>query len=156
MSQVTTKLEDKDVYVYDGQIYIPNKYTAGTVGSKVLVNIRDKKKLLGMRCPECNRVYFPARKTCGECFALMDDYVEVSDRGTVMSYTMCNTSTIVQPVDTPIYAIIQLDGSDTGFVHMLGGVEPEKISIGMRVQAVFKEKEDRRGSMLDIRYFKPL
>ena len=156
MSQVTTKLEDKEVYVYEGQIYIPNKYAAGTIGSKVLINIRDKKKLLGMRCPECNKVYFPARQTCVECFGLLNEYVEVSDKGTVMTYTMCNESTIAQPVDTPIYAVIQLDGADTGFVHMLGGVEPEKISIGMRVKALFREKEDRRGSVLDIRYFKPL
>ena len=38
----TKKLEDKDVYVYEGQIYIPNSYTAGAVGTKVLENLREK------------------------------------------------------------------------------------------------------------------
>jgi uncharacterized OB-fold protein len=37
---------------------------------------------------------------------------------------------------------------------MLGEIEPEQLRIGMRVQAVFKEK--RKASILDIKYFKPL
>jgi uncharacterized OB-fold protein len=53
-----------------------------------------------------------------------------------------------------VYGIIQLDGADTGLVHMLGEVEPEQLRIGMRVQAVFKE--ERVASILDIKYFKPL
>jgi hypothetical protein len=58
-------------------------------------------------------------------------------------------------METPlVYGIIQLDGADTGFVHMLGEIEPEQLRIGMRVQAVFKEK--RKASILDIKYFKPL
>jgi uncharacterized OB-fold protein len=56
---------------------------------------------------------------------------------------------------TPIvYGVIQLDGADTGFVHMLGEVDSEQLRIGMRVQAVFKEK--REASILDIKYFKLL
>jgi hypothetical protein len=53
-----------------------------------------------------------------------------------------------------VYGIIQLDGADTGFVHMLGEVDPEQLRVGMRVQAVFKK--EREGNILDIKYFKPL
>jgi uncharacterized OB-fold protein len=61
----------------------------------------------------------------------------------------------MQPAETPLaYGIVQLDGADTGFVHMLGEVEPEQLRIGMRMQAVFRE--EREASILDIRYFKPL
>jgi hypothetical protein len=85
----------------------------------------------------------------------LDELVEVSHRGTLLTYTVCQQESRVQPVETPIiYGIIQLDGADTGFVHMLGEVEPEQLRIGMRVQAVFKEK--REASILDIKYFKPL
>jgi len=35
-------------------------------------------------------------------------------------------------------------------------VDVEKVSIGMKVAAVFKRKEQREGSILDIRYFKPV
>ncbi len=81
--------------------------------------------------------------------------MEVSDKGTVLTYTVCNEANIAQPVDAPmIYAVIQLDGADNGFVHMIGGVDAEDLSIGMRVQAVYKE--ERTASILDIQYFKPL
>ena len=151
----TRKLEDRDVYVYEGQIYIPNTYTAGALGTRVLTRLRDKKQILGMRCSSCNRVYVPARSTCKDCFAQLDECVEVSNKGTLLTYTVVHEPNPCQPVDPPlVYGVIQLDGADNGFVHMLGGVEAEQLRIGMRVQAVFKE--ERKGSILDIKYFKPL
>ena len=151
----TKKLEDKDVFIYEGQIYIPNTYTAGAVGTKVLTNLRDKRKILGMRCPACNRVYVPARSTCHDCFELIDEWVEVSNQGTLQTYTVVHERNPCQPVEPPLaYGVIQLDGADNGFVHMLGGVEAEQLRIGMRMQAVFKE--ERTGSILDIQYFGPL
>lgn len=155
MSTVTEKLEGMDVWIYHGQIYIPNRYSAGAVGSRFLIEIRDKKRIMGTRCPTCNRVYVPARSICKDCFGQLDELVEVSDKGTVLTYTVCNQPNPVQPVETPlVYGIVQLDGADTGFVHMLGEVNPEQLRIGMRVQAVFKE--EREASILDIKYFKPL
>lgn len=155
MSTVTEKLEGMDVWIYHGQIYIPNRYSAGAVGSQFLIEIRDKKRIMGTRCPTCNRVYVPARSICKDCFGQLDEWVEVSDKGTVLTYTVCNQPNPVQPVETPlVYGIIQLDGADTGLVHMLGEVNPEQLRIGMRVQAVFKEQ--REASILDIKYFKPL
>ncbi len=156
MPACTTRHDNGEAYVYHGQIFIPNYFSAGTVGSKVLVTLRDKAKIIGMRCPSCNRVYVPARSVCGECFEQINEYVQVSNLGTVESYTVCNESTAAQPVDTPVYAVIKLDGADNNFVHLLGEVAVEDISIGMRVQAVFREKADRKASILDIRYFKPL
>jgi len=155
MATVTEKMEGKDVWIYHGQIYIPNTYTAGAVGSQFLISLRDKKKIMGTRCPTCNRVYVPARSVCKDCYGQLDEWVEVSDKGTLLTYTDCQQSNPVQPVEPPIvYGIVQLDGADTGIVHMLGEVDLEQLRIGMRVQAVFKEK--REASILDIKYFKPL
>ncbi|MGB2583089.1 MAG: Zn-ribbon domain-containing OB-fold protein [Dehalococcoidia bacterium] len=155
MSTVTEKLEGLDVWIYHGQIYIPNTYSAGAIGSRFLIALRDKKRLMGTRCPACNRVYVPARSICKDCYGQLDELVEVSDKGTLLTYTVCNQPNPVQPVESPVvYGIIQLDGADTGFVHMLGEIDPEQIRIGMRVQAVFKD--EREASILDIKYFKPL
>ena len=155
MARVTEKLEGKDVWLYHGQIYIPNTYSAGAVGSRFLIELRDNKRIMGIRCPTCNRVYVPARSVCKDCFAQLNEWVEVSDKGTLLTYTVTHQATRVQPMEPPlVYGIIQLDGADNGFVHMLGEVEFEQLRIGMRVQAVFKEK--REASILDIKYFKPL
>lgn len=157
MQTTTEKLEGMDVWIYHGQIYIPNTFSAGATGSRFLTTIRDKTKLTGTRCPKCNRVYVPARSVCKDCFAQLKEWVEVSDKGTVLTYTIDSESKPIHPTDEPvIYGIIQLDGADTGFVHMIGGVDPEQLRVGMRVQAVFKPKEERIGSVLDIKHFKPL
>jgi len=157
MAKVTEKLEGMDVWIYHGQIYIPNTYSAGAVGSRFLVELRDNKKIMGTRCPNCNRVYVPARSVCRDCFGELSEWVEVSQKGTLLTYTVAHQSNPVQPVPTPIvYGIVQLDGADTGFVHMLGEVDPEKLKAGTKVKAVFKVKKERVASILDIKYFKPL
>ncbi|MCJ7522131.1 MAG: Zn-ribbon domain-containing OB-fold protein, partial [Dehalococcoidia bacterium] len=140
MPTVTEKLEGLDVWIYHGQIYIPNTYSAGAIGSRFLIALMDKKRIMGTRCATCNRVYVPARSICKDCLGQLDELVEVSDKGTLLTYTVCNQPNPVQPVESPVvYGIIQLDGADTGFVHMLGEIDPEQIRIGMRVQAVFKD-----------------
>jgi len=155
MSKVTEKLEGMDVWVYHGQVYIPNTYSAGAVGSRFLIELRDNKRIMGMRCARCNRVYVPARSICKDCFGRLDEWVEVSDKGTVLSYCVSYVPNGIQPTEPPtVYGIVQLDGADTGFVHMLGEVEGEQLRVGMRVQAVFNN--NRTGSILDIKYFKPL
>jgi hypothetical protein len=85
----------------------------------------------------------------------MDQWVEVSHEGTLMSYTMVYQSEPSHPVKTPFaYGIIKLDGADTGFAHIIGEVNPKDLKIGMKVKAVFKDK--RVGSILDISHFKPV
>ena len=157
MAALTEKLEGMDVWVYHGKIDIPNTYSAGAVGSRFLIELRDNKRIMGTRCPSCNLVYVPARSVCRDCFGQLDEWVEVSHKGTLLTHAVARQTTLVQPVKPPItYGIIQLDGADTGFVHMLGEVEPDQLKVGMRVKAIFKTKKERVASVLDIKYFKPL
>ena len=155
MPTVTEKLEGLDVWIYHGQIYIPNTYSAGAVGSRFLIELRDKKRIMGIRCPICDWVYVPPRATCKVCFNKLEEWVEVSDKGTLLTYAIVRQPSPVQPVEPPFaYGIVHLEGADSGFVHLLGEVEFDRLRIGMRVQAVFKE--ERAGSILDIKYFRPM
>ena len=62
----------------------------------------------------------------------------------------------MQPLDVPsLPAVIAIDGSDGGFLHVLGEVAPDDVSIGMAVEAVWKPVGERTGSILDIAYFRP-
>ncbi len=152
---MTEQSLQEEPLVVRGKLEIPYKQFVGSVASKFLIEIRDNKKIFGMRCPECNRVYVPSRSICPKCMCRMDEWVEVSDRGTVLTYTVVNYKEPTHPVEPPfVYGIIQLDGADTGIVHFIAGVDPEELKVGLRVQAVFKA--ERQGSMLDIKHFKPL
>jgi len=151
------KLEELESFVIPGMIDIPNTYSAGMLGSRFLIELRDNKKIIGVKCPTCNRVYVPPRSTCKDCFGKLSECVEVSSKGTLLTYAVAYEPSPVQPVELPIaYGIVKLDGADTGFVHMLGEVDFEQLRIGMKVRAVFKVKKERVASILDIKYFKPL
>jgi len=151
------KLEELEPFVFAGKLDIPNTYSAGMVGSRFLIELRDNKKIMGIKCPTCNRVYVPPRSTCKYCFGKLSELVEVSQKGTLLTYAVAYQPNPVQPLEPPIvYGIVQLDGADTGFVHILGEVEPEQLKTGMKVKAVFKVKKERQASIMDIKYFKPL
>jgi len=135
-------------------LQVPYRYSMGATTSKFFIEIRDNRKIMGIRCPSCDVVFVPPRSTCGRCFSQLHEWVEVGDRGTLETYTRIHYSTPVQPVPAPFYyGVIKLDGADTGLAHLVGGLDGQEPKIGMRVQAVFKE--DRQGNMLDIAYFQP-
>ena len=140
-----------------GERFLPQVYDyyAGRAGGEFLKQLRDNAKIIGLRCPECDRVYVPPRATCIHCFKDLKDFVEVSDEGTLVTYTVINSPKEYYPAETPfVYGIIRLDGATTGLVHMLGEADLQELKEGLRVKAVFKE--ERTASILDINYFKPL
>jgi len=141
----------------DQHITAQSKYYAGRIGSRFHISLRDDKKILASRCPGCGAVYMPPRQTCGPCFKNMtvDDMVEVGPAGTVETYTVVNYDEPVMPRKAPfVYAIVKLDGADTGLAHFLDEVDPARVEIGMRVEAVFAP--DRKGNILDISHFRPV
>jgi hypothetical protein len=152
---MTKKLLQEEPLVVSGKLEIPYKQYVGAVASKFLIEIRDNKRISGTKCPKCKRVYVPSRSICPKCVCKMDESVEISDKGTVLTYSIVHYKEPTHPVEPPfIYGIIQLDGADTGIVHFITGVDQEDLRVGMRVQAVFKEKGE--GNILDIKHFKPL
>jgi uncharacterized OB-fold protein len=80
--------------------------------------------------------------------------VEVQPTGTLINFTVIKKTAAHHPQKVPFaYGVIQLDGADTGLVHLLGEIDLDHIRQGMRLRAVFKES--RVGSILDITYFRP-
>jgi hypothetical protein len=89
----------------------------------------------------------------------MDEWVTLPDTGTVNTFSLCYVTWDMQYLDEPeIPAVIDIDGTRpaVGIMHMLSDVDPDKVKIGMKVQAVWKPVEERQGSILDIKYFKPV
>jgi hypothetical protein len=141
--------------VYEGQIKVPYKWNVGETGSRFLIGLRDEKEIWGIECPKCKKVYVPPLKTCGTCFVNTDKWVKVANTGTVESFTVVNYSHGMQPAKPPlIYGLIKLDGAGGSFVHLIGGVDPAKVTMGMKVKAVFADK--REGTILDIKHFAPV
>jgi len=148
--------ESQEILVMDGRIKVPYSWSAGEVGTSYLEALRDEKKFLGTRCPECGIVYHVPRMHCPDCFAECERYVELSGTGELVTYTVVRRHhPQLSPLEPPFgYGVIKLDGADTGFVHLLSEFEECELSTGARVEAVFAE--EREGGMLDIMYFRPV
>jgi uncharacterized OB-fold protein len=75
--------------------------------------------------------------------------------GEIITFTFLNVNLDGSRREEP--QIIAFVGfGDGGLIHRLGEIEPENVEIGMTMQAVFKPKAERTGSILDIDYFKPV
>ena len=146
----------QEILVMDGRIKVPYTWSAGEVGTSYLEALRDEKKFLGTRCPECGIVYHIPRMHCPDCFAGCERYIELGSEGEIVTYTVARRHLpLLSPLEPPFgYGVIKLDGADTGFVHLLYEFEDGELKAGARVEAVFAD--EREGSMLDVKYFRPV
>ena len=141
--------------VLEGKLDLPFSYSAGRTASRFFIELRDKRRIMGKRCRKCNRVIVPAQLFCKECFVETDEWVEVGPEGALITFTVVYRKENHHPKETPLaYGIIQLDGADTSFVHLLAETDVAQLQPGMKVRAVFSEK--RTGHILDIKHFEAI
>jgi uncharacterized OB-fold protein len=124
--------------------------------SRFLLGLRDKKTILGIKCSGCGRVYVPPREVCGRCFKTMDQWVDLGTEGSIYAFTVVklpyidpNTGKPIKVPRTDVY--VKLDGADTCLMHWLDEADENKITVGARVRAIFKQS--RRGTIHDIECF---
>jgi uncharacterized OB-fold protein len=137
------------------------RWSTGRYVGRTYREAKENKKLVANRCVSCKQVLWPPVQVCGRCkVEAGEDWVELSQKGTVMQYTV-----LVYPMWDPHYgekfanphpnAMILLD--DGVYVrHFLEETDPEKIEVGMRVEAVWKEDDERGEGTADIKYFRTI
>jgi len=131
-------------------------YSAGQSASRFLRAIAQG-KLLGQRCPVDGRVYFPSRGSCPQHgVPFTADTVELSDKGTVVTYSIVRVPSENIPLELPYIAVqVLLDGADTVLMHVLKA-KLEDVHMGMRVQAAWRPREEWTTAMTNILYFRPI
>jgi len=146
------------------RIALPRRYnwSTGKYLGRFYTEAKENKKIVGNRCPKCKEIWLPPTLVCPKCKVEMGwDWVELPQTGTVYQYTY-----LVYPLWDPHYgerwanpypsAIILLDNG-VFFRHWLEETDKDKLRVGARVQAVWKEKYEERGQgPQDILYFKEI
>lgn len=139
---------------WQSDLPVANRYTYGLAGEKFFRALKDEAHIMATHCPNCDVTYVPAAAFCERCLGKLDEWVDVGTVGDVVTYTFLNIALDGSPLEKPeIIAFIRF--GDGGIIHRLGEIEPDQVEIGLLVQAVFKPKSKRTGSILDIKYFKP-
>lgn len=130
----------------------PYRRSVGPVVGKFLTGLRDQ-RVLGVRTPS-GRVIVPAIEYDPETGEPADDLVEVAQTGTVHEWTWVPDPADRHPLDRPFaWALVQLDGADSRFLHTLDAGSSDAISAGMRVRV--RWREERKGHITDIECFEP-
>jgi uncharacterized OB-fold protein len=113
-------------------------------------------KLVGARNGADGKVYFPAREADPATGQQLTEFVELPDKGTVTTFAIINIPFAGQRIKPPyVAAYVLLDGADIPFLHLVTEIDAADVRMGMRVEAVWKPREEWGLGIDNIDYFRP-
>jgi uncharacterized protein len=148
--------DDRDpVTVQVAPSSIEIQHTASLPESAFLRGLEEG-KLLGARTGKDGKVYFPPKEADPATGLELDNFVELPDKGTVTTFAIINIPFAGQRIKPPyVAAYVLLDGADIAFLHLIQEIDASEVRMGMRVQAVWKPREEWGLGIDNIEYFKP-
>lgn len=137
-------------------IRIEYTYTPGRALSAYLRGMADK-KILAERCPRSGQVFVPPRGVSPVAGIPTEGPVELPDVGYVESFNITRVPIATRPDLEPPYcsAWIVLDGASVGFMGLVINCEPESVTMGMRVRAVWKPDDELEMAATNILGWEP-
>jgi uncharacterized OB-fold protein len=153
VSETTDDRDPVTVQVVPSSIEI--QHTASLPESVFLRGLEEG-KLLGARTGQDGKVYFPPKEADPATGLELDNYVELPDTGTVTTFAIINIPFAGQRIKPPyVAAYVLLDGADIAFLHLIQEIDATEVRMGMRVEAVWKPREEWGLGIDNIEYFKP-
>jgi len=89
------------------------------------------------------RVFVPPAEFDPTTGQALDQWVDVADEGTVVSWSWQPEPSESQPLNRPFaWVLVRLDGADTALLHVCDVSDPQAMETGMRVRARFVDGAD--------------
>jgi len=96
-------------------------------------------KLVGAKCKKCGKVHLPPRPLCSDCFSNDFEWVELSHKGKLLTYTVIHIApTQFQGMTPYAVGIVELEGG-VKIPGMVKGISPEQLKIGVALTIDFGE-----------------
>lgn len=90
-----------------------------------------ERKLMAAKCKKCGTMFLPPRPMCTKCFSSDLEWVELKNKGKLLTYTVIHVSPKQFESLIPYtVGIVKLEDG-LKLPGMIQGVAPEKISVGM-------------------------
>jgi len=95
-------------------------------------------KLMGSICKKCGKVHLPPRPLCDQCLSKEFQWVELPQKGKLLTYTVIHVApTQFQEMTPYIVGIVQIE-KGVKIPGMIRGVAPEQVKIGMPLTINFE------------------
>ena len=126
--------------------------SVGPVLGRFFTALRER-RLLGAKTPG-GRVLVPPAECDPDTGASCEELVEVGPGGVVTTWAWVSQPRAKHPLDRPFaWALIRLDGADSGLLHAVDAGSEPAMKTGMRV--VPRWRAERQGAIGDIECFEP-
>jgi uncharacterized OB-fold protein len=113
-------------------------------------------KLLGAKTGKNGKVYFPPHGADPATGQPTTEFVELPDKGTVTTFAIINIPFQGQRIKPPyVAAYVLLDGADIPFLHLVADIDAHEVRMGMRVEAIWRPREEWGFGIDNIEYFRP-
>lgn len=113
-------------------------------------------KLIGARTGEHGKVYFPPHGADPATGLPTTEFVDLADKGIVTTFAIINIPFQGQRIKPPyVAAYVLLDGADIPFLHLVSDIDAHEVRMGMRVEAVWRPREEWGYGIDNIEYFRP-
>jgi uncharacterized OB-fold protein len=154
-AQVAATPPDEPVTMMTTPVTLRVEHSASEQETTYLLAL-EQGRLVGQRCPKCRKVYIPPRGACPVDGVPTEEEVELPDRGIVTTYCIVNVPFYGQKITPPyVCAYILLDGADIAFLHLILDCPAEEVRMGLRVEAVWKPREEWVPGLQNITHFRP-
>lgn len=143
--------------VVEHPIRLEYDYTPGQAQSRFLRAVAEG-RIIGHRCPSCEKVYVPPRGVCSMCGdQFLDEVIEIGHTGTLVTYSVTNVPSKNIDLELPyVNAEVLLDGADTTSMFLMRGVKPDEVRLGMRVRLHWKPRDEWEITLANIEYVEPI
>jgi len=146
-----------ELVTIDGAWNFSYRYFAGETASRFFAELRDHRRIVGRRCPGCDRVLVPARSFCDRCFLATTDWVPVGTHGVVETFTVLTAAFPGMPEPPLAIAYVTLEGAGTALLNFVEGLDLTDLEGSAAVllarpsvEVVFAD--DRQGRMTDFHF----
>jgi uncharacterized OB-fold protein len=144
-------LSETELITIPGRWNFDYTYFAGKSASRFFHELRENRRIMGTRCPKCNRLLVPARAFCDACMERTTEWQEVGPEGTLETFTIITTAFPGLPKPPIVMAYVTLDGADTALINLVRGEDLSDIEAAAqrlnklpRVRTVFIDAPEGR------------
>jgi len=95
-------------------------------------------KLMAGKCQKCGKIHLPPRPLCDNCFSQQFDWLEISGKGQLLTYTIIHIApSQFQAMAPYTVGIVQLENG-LKIPGIISGVNQNQLKIGMNLSIDFQ------------------